>query len=378
MIRLLALVFLAIIASANAQDFYINKVDVFDGETLIKDTGVLVIGGKIVKVSRSVPDFKGEIIDGEGGFLMPGMINAHVHAFMPAPLKEAAQAGVLNLLDMHGVERYQKMMASVNESSLNARYFYAGYAATAPEGHGTQFGFPVPTLTKAEDAEAFVKARKEAGVSYIKIIVEPRAATLNHDIVAAIVKSAQKQDLKAVVHASRLADADSVLSANANGLVHIWRDKPMAEQRLKTLTENKDFFVIPTLITTKFAYDKLSQNSDLELMSFENILKEVKRLYDAGVPILAGTDPPNFDINFGIDLYKELEFFAQAGLPPLAVLKSATANTATQFGLEGVGFIKPGYHADLILLKASPLTDINNIKSDKKVWKSGRLVPQEN
>ena len=48
----------------------------------------------------------------------------------------------------------------------------AGTLATAPGGHGTQFGMPIPTLTSAEEAEAFVNARVAEGSDYIKIIIE--------------------------------------------------------------------------------------------------------------------------------------------------------------------------------------------------------------
>ena len=158
--KAVSLLILLVTSLGFSQDIFIYNVDVFDGERLIDDSTILVEDGKISAVGVENPsNFSGERIDGQGGFIMPGMTNCHVHAFAPTSLEEAAEAGVLNVMDMHGVELYQKMIAAGNEASTKARYFYAGYAATAPEGHGTQYGFPVPTLTSEADAPKFVSDR---------------------------------------------------------------------------------------------------------------------------------------------------------------------------------------------------------------------------
>ena len=356
------------------QSFMITNVTVFDGEKVHENTSVLVKDGKIIGVSVHL-ESDAEVIDGSGKFLMPGMTNSHVHAWAATSLSEAVKAGVVNLLDMHGVEGFQPAMRALKDSTGFARFYYAGFAATAPEGHGTQYGFPVPTLASVDDAGGFVSDRLKAGAHYIKIIEEPWKPTLSHEIVKAVIDAAHDQNTIAVVHISKVDDAYKVLSNNANGLVHIWWDEEMPESQLTELTKNKEFFVIPTLLTSQRALKSIRQRApDTPFLSDEGLMSEVKRLYEAGVPILAGTDPPNVGINYGTDLYEEMKLLSRSGIPNTEVLKSATSYPATFFRLDGLGYIKPGYAADLVLLEKSPLDNMDNLNSVEMIWKDGKEV----
>jgi imidazolonepropionase-like amidohydrolase len=90
----------------------------------------------------------------------------------------------------------------------------------------------------------------------------------------------------------------------------------------------------------------------------------------AGVKILAGTDY----IAAGADLHRELEQLALAGLPPAAILRAATLDPATYFGLQSqYGSVDAGKVADLVLLDADPLQDIRNTKRITAVVFNGNL-----
>ncbi|GAA0872292.1 amidohydrolase family protein [Gangjinia marincola] len=372
---LVQIIVLSLTVHVFSQDrFVINNATVFDGEEVYQNTSVLVEDGSISKVAKKIK-FKGEVIDGTGKFLMPAMMNTHVHAWSPASTREAAQNGILHLFDMHGMEEMQKGMKAMNADSTSARYLTAGYAATAKDGHGTQYGFPVPVLEKPEDAKQWVKDRVDAGADHIKIIVEPWKNTLSYDVVEAIINEAHTHDKVAVVHVSHLKDAVAVLKRGADGLVHIWDDENMSPQQLIELTKEHDFFVIPTIITNYLvqeAYFNKTKEEATEKLTW--LQRETKALYDAGIPILAGTDPPNANINYSTDLFKEMQYFKDAGIPALGVLKTATSNPAKQFKLEKVGYIKPGFTADLVLLDKNPLLDMNNLSTTLHVWKAGKYV----
>jgi len=369
----LFILFSFVIASAQ-NSFVIKDVKLFDGEKVIERTSVKVDNGTIVEVAINIQTSgKDQIIDGNGKTLIPALSNAHVHAWAPQSLSQAAKAGVLNVMDMHGVETYQSMMRQLKDSTNYARYFVAGYAATAPEGHGTQFGFPVPTLNKPEDAKKFITDRVEANVDYIKIIVEPWRNTLSSETVAALIKEAHLADRMAVVHVSRLADAIDVLSYDADGIVHIWWDKEIKKDQLDKLLEKKSFFVIPTLLTTIKAFDAMNLD-EVKLLTKEKLFAQVKKLFDNGVPILAGTDPPNVGINFGTDLYQELQLLNESGMSTIEVLKAGTSNVADAFGLEDRGYVIAGYRADLILLDGDVTNDIKQMNQIITVWKDGKVV----
>ena len=177
----------------------------------------------------------------------------------------------------------------------------------------------------------------------------------------------------AVVHVSRLADAINVLSHDADGIVHIWWDKEIKKDQLDKLLEKKTFFVIPTLLTTIKAFDAMNLD-EAKLLTKEKLFAQVKKLFDNSVPILAGTDPPNFGINFGTDLYQELQLLNESGMSTIEVLKAGTSNVADAFGLEDRGYVIAGYRADLILLDGDVTNDIKQMNQIITVWKDGKVV----
>jgi len=362
---------------AFSQDnFIVEKVRLFDGKSVQENMSVNVKNGLIVKVQKGKIKNRGAIrFDGMNKTLIPALTNAHVHVWSPASLREAAKAGVLNVLDMAGNEQMQVMLRTFKDSINYASFFAAGGPATAPEGHGTQFGYSTPTLSKVSEAKGFIKSRVVAGADYIKIIVEPSRKTLNLETVKALINETHEQNKIAVVHVSYVKDAFDVLNNGADGLVHIWRDTILTDNKLKMLTRENSFFVIPTLLTAILARKAaLKKNPDNQGLSEKEIKSEVKRLYLAGVKILAGTDPPNLGINNGTDLYKELKLLTESGIPTIEVLKSATSYIADAFGLEKKGEILPGYRADMILIDGNPLDTIEDISNVKIVWKNGIQV----
>jgi hypothetical protein len=100
-----------------------------------------------------------------------------------------------------------------------------------------------------------------------------------------------------------------------------------------------------------------------------------QRMHDAGVPFGAGTDVPiNLSVP-GYSLHSELDMLVRAGLTPMEALAAATVEPARFFGLEDqMGQIAVGQVADLVLLEASPLADINNTKQIVQVVSKGELV----
>jgi hypothetical protein len=103
--------------------------------------------------------------------------------------------------------------------------------------------------------------------------------------------------------------------------------------------------------------------------SWAAMLKMTKRLYDAGVPILAGTD--NLA---GLMLHHELELEVQAGIPPLKALQNATMLAATVLRKQQqLGSVEAGKAADLVLVDGNPADDIANIRRCRTVFKNGAM-----
>jgi imidazolonepropionase-like amidohydrolase len=103
----------------------------------------------------------------------------------------------------------------------------------------------------------------------------------------------------------------------------------------------------------------------------------VRHLHRAGVPVLAGTDAPMPLVYPGDSLREELELLVSCGLPPADALRAATSAAADALALSNTGAIAVGHRADLVLLDADPLLDIHNLRLIRAVVLAGRLLRRE-
>ena len=107
--------------------------------------------------------------------------------------------------------------------------------------------------------------------------------------------------------------------------------------------------------------------------AFEMTLSTLRRIRDAGVVLLAGSDTPNNCIAPGFGLHWELTLLVEAGLTPYEALRAATIDAARALGREQTaGVVEPGYEADLVLFEANPLEQIAHTRRIAGVVTSGR------
>jgi imidazolonepropionase-like amidohydrolase len=390
--------------------FAVTDVRVFDGEKTIEKTSVLVQDGKIAAIGNDVKIPKDiAVYRGEGKTLLPGLIDSHTHTYGDAR-KEALRFGVTTELDMFTDWRVlaeaKKQRESYAKTEL-ADLWSAGTLATAPGGHGTEYGMQVPTLTKAEEANAFVQARAAEGSDYIKIVYDDGSAygesvkikSLTRDVTLALIRAAKTHNKKAIVHIASLDQAKLMAEQDADGLAHIFinevADAPFIKQ-----ARTKKLFIVPTLSVTaslagvnegkNLAVDNtlknyLSKAQTLALNAgfpaqwqnpkvLENALASVKLLHQAGVPLLAGTDAGNPSTAHGISMHGELTLLVKAGLSPIAALNAATALPAKTFGLHDRGRIAVSLRADLVLVDGNPTQDIHRTRHIDTIWKNGHVV----
>ena len=409
--RLRAFLLLTAVAlPAAGQSFAITNARIFDGERLIPRGTVVVKDGKIESVGADVKIPEGvELFNAGGGTLLPGLIDAHTHAFLGG-LDRALLFGVTTELDMGTLPavaaHLREEQSRPGGASGRADLFSAGNLATAPGGHGTQFGLPIPTLSRPEETQAWVDARIAEGSDYIKIVIEDLSAygksrpTLSWETVAALVKAAHARGKLAVAHVSTAASARQAIEVGMDGLVHLFTDRA-ADPGLAKLAAERKAFVIPTLTVLESANGIAAGRTlveDVRLRGFlvpsevEHLktffpvktaggmpvaLDTVRQLAAAGVPVLAGSDTPNPGTIHGASLHREMEMLVQAGLTPGQALAAATSATAKAFRLTDRGRIAPGLRADLVLVAGDPLKDITDTRNIVRVWKGGVAVNRE-
>ncbi len=398
----LSLSTLALAAATLVQD-----VRVFDGKAVHERRSVLFDGGVIVDADfRGTPPARSRIVSGAGRTLLPGLIDAHTHAFRQLDLP--LLFGVTTQVDMFtAVPLMQEVKGSMaaGRNAGRADMFSAGTLATAPNGHGTQYGLPIPTLSRPDQARDFVDARIAEGSDFIKIVLEAggqgtsKMNSLDLATAKALIEAAHLRGKLAVVHVSNEQDARAALEAGADGLVHLFLGAAPDRQAvdgLARLARSKGAFVIPTFAVLESMAgvrgDDLLTDARLAALVDREGAATLKARYGAqarpqalaapkavtaalrkaGVPILAGTDAGNAGTLYGISMHRELAALVEAGLSPAEALAAATSAPAAAFRLGRRGCIANGCKADLLLVEGNPAADVRATRHIVEVWKDGQ------
>lgn len=368
----------------------LENVRVFDG-TSFTDCQSVVIDGDIIGTN---PDGADEIIDGKEHFLIPGLIDAHVHLHHEGHLHALASYGITTALDM-AMWPADKMNGLRGKTGL-PDIRSAGLPVTASGSiHSCMLPLPEEALLSGpEQAGSFVQKRINEGSDYIKLIADvpgPRQETLN-----AVSAAAHDKGKMVVAHASSFTPFNMALDAKADIITHAPRDKPVTEETAKLMAEKK-VISVPTLTMMQAVSVRPPLGAALGMMvskpslfmaivkskrsgqgeqTYENARDSVTTMYRAGVPILAGTDchdePSSlFEVKHGESLHQELELLVEAGVSVLDALRAATVLPAEHFQLNDRGIIAEGKRADLVLLREDPTKDIRATRGIDRVWCGG-------
>lgn len=263
-------------------------------------------------------------------------------------------------------------------------------------------------LEGPEDAEPFVEKQiKEAGASYIKIMHEV-GDTLRFDLPhpsvetwKAVVRAAHAQDLRVVGHAYSYKGAMELLSAGVDGLTHMWLDQPPSEQHLDVL-KRSGAHCNPTLsgaasqtkegaeLRARFSSDPLAKKMLFdsspreplglanETGAIANVYASTRALYEAGIPLIVGSDSSGQSHGqaYGLTVHMEIwQMVHEIGVAPAEVLKSSTSLIADRFGFQDRGRIQTGMKADLLLVDGDVRRKLRNPQNlclpIRGVWRDG-------
>ncbi|MFG3016193.1 amidohydrolase family protein [Streptomyces cinerochromogenes] len=374
----------------------IRGARVFDGEHIRGITDVVVEDEIIAAIGTEAGGRADVEIDGRGGTLLPGLIDAHTHVF-DGSLAEALRYGVTTEIDMFCLPRpmaRHRRLAADRDDVADLRS--AGTIATAPGGHPTQLiaaltgtvldpsdVTEIDTITDPAQAPAFVKARIAEGSDFLKIVIDDGtvhgtnlpAVTLG--AAAALTAAAHDSGLRVVAHAITASEVAIALDAGVDGLAHVWADvapEDPESRRLARRVREQGVFVVTTL-----AYFEAIDNQQPDTATgcvhpghYANAVGALRELYRAGVPLLSGTDATPFAPAHGAGLHRELALLTGAGgLRAEEALVAATSAVAGRFGLCDRGRIAPGLRADLILVNGDPTRDVSALDNVTAVWRRG-------
>ncbi|MER7988017.1 amidohydrolase family protein [Streptomyces noursei] len=391
-------------------DLVIRRAHVFDGhEARAGLYDVAVKGGEIAAVSAE-PLRGGKEVDAAGGWVMPGLIDTHVHFYDVLAVSDPASMqafeenelpGRLDLFLQHGVTTIKSVgdptggiletRAKIAAGALRGlRRLATGCGITGRDGHpaATVFGRnpwararftgEVDSVQQMRDLVHHLADRK---VDAIKLLSEgacahpgapqyvwrnaafPEAVGLVRlplDLLRAGVETGHERGLRVTVHTTQQVAAREAIEAGADGLEHGVTVEPLTDHSLIDLMLEHDITYTPTL----WAHDAIHPD----------VRGNVKKVADAGVRIALGSDSFSGRGLFGANTCEEAALMVAAGMTPLQSLVAGTSGAARQCVRPDLGVVAPGKRADLLVLTADPTEDISNLRELSMTILNGEIV----
>ena len=412
---------------------------------------ILLSGERISKVgpSKSIAVPPGaKVLDATGKWVIPGLIDSHVHFFqsgnpytrpdaidaralvpyaqetarnkarLPATFKVWLSCGVTGVADVGGPFWNFEVRDAANKSPAAPRVAVAGPLISMVDRPQLDLGDPpIIKITSPEAARELSQKELARKPDFLKVwyIHGPSDDLAKQEaIVKATGDAGHASGVRLFVHATELEVAKSALRAGADVLVHSVTDKAVDQEFLELAKRNRALY-IPTLFVTdgyalviynsweptsaeqrladpeilahmhdfeKAPKDKLPPNVRTNIRRrlslrpgvLDVAMENLRKVWDAGIPVAMGTDAGNVGTLHGPSIYREMRMMIQSGLTPREVLFSATDNGAKVIGREkDLGSIEAGKLADLVILDANPLDEIDNLSRIHRVVKGGTI-----
>ncbi|NQD36771.1 amidohydrolase family protein [Permianibacter sp. IMCC34836] len=400
----------------------VRVLDVAAG-TVGKPQDVWVRDGKFVSADEASTQHGGyDSIDAGNGVMMPGLWDMHSHLFDNSAVLNIA-GGVTSIRDLgNKKEQLDDLIARIQSKAIAGPNVYRAALIDAE----SPFRAPTGVIVKSQD-EALQQIDEIAKQGYPQIKLY---SSVPPAWVESMAKRAHERGMRVSGHIPAFMSASEAVTAGYDEIQHVnmlflnflasktddtrtplrftlvgdkagqldLTSKPV--QDFVALLKQHKTVLDPTvgIFVAMYSHEKGKPNPSIARVfdhfpltvqrsqlapemdindsnraaykqAAQALLKMVKLMYDAGVPIVAGTD----DLA-GFALHRELELYVEAGIPVADVLRIATLNAAAIAGAgASKGRIAPGYDADWVLLADNPLQDIQALRKARLVMKGDSL-----
>lgn len=376
---------------------------------------ILIDEGKIKKILPENEDLliyenkdDIDIVDCKGKYLMPGIIDCHVHLFMESDtwdrksmfkenhtsqildalrrLDQLLKSGVTYVRDCGGykfleIELLDKL---VEEKWVLTEFLTAGELLSITGGHCWWLS------NQCDGQNEFVKGVRNnirMGADYIKIMVTGGYArqkmNVNHEIlplspqmtreeIESVVREAHRHGKKVAAHCYGLEGVKLAVECGADSVEHGQFNDPYDKDidNVLSLMKKQGTYVVPTLSAFYKDYNK-----DDVRKQYETLDISFKRYYDAGVNIALGTDSGCPFVSHGKSTFKEIKHQVDAGMSIIESIISGTKTASELLGIDDLyGTLEEGKFADILVLKENPMENIDTILNIEQIYKKGNLV----
>ena len=385
---------LGITTQVFSQNLYVKNVKIFDStsETIQKGAAIKVKGRTIEWIGTQLKDDpKGyQIIDGQGFYIMSGLIDAHTHISDLKAAKRALLSGVTTVRSASTSSFQDVSLANLAEKGVipGPDFISAGVYVTPNLGETILADPRLANLNSGVRSEnelrQLVKINADRGVGVIKTRgteraglpqTDPRQQTYTLEQLKIVVDEAAKHKLGVMVHAHGDEGGRGAVEAGAISIEH---GTFLSMETLK-LMKSKGTYLVPTIITIEDLKVPGGEYSNpvLELRG-KFMMKEAERTFqDAlslGVKMATGADN-DYSSESTTRISLEVEHFVRLGMSKFQALQAATINGADLLGIkEKTGTLEIGKEADLILLPKNPLEDIMALQDVLMVISNGQLA----
>lgn len=410
-------------------DLVVSNVSLFDSPTraVIPNQRVVIRGEHIVSVGAEngqSPAGGATVIDGKGKMLIPGLWDMHAHLFAENAFLDIA-TGVTTARDMgNSIEELTILRQNIAAAKqIGPRVVLAGFI----DGPGP-FEGPIKVLA-ATPEEAKERVDRYAKLGYVQIKIY---SSVNPDLVPVIAQEAHRLGLRVSGHVPSGMTAQQFVLDGADEIQHmnfiflnfmpdvketrtparfiepgkraagIDLNSPQVNDFIALLKQHHTVIdptmgvwestytsrpgEVPKLDAAMFgrlpaqvqrgikaggeALPASDSATDKQYRdSYANMVRMVKKLYDNGIQLVAGTDAGS-----GYAFDRELEIYVQAGIPAPEVLRMATLEAATVMHQDkDFGSISAGKYADMILVDGDPTTNISDVRKVDTVIKGGAV-----
>jgi imidazolonepropionase-like amidohydrolase len=347
-----------------------------------------------------------------------------VHDHMGDFLRRYTSVGITTVIDPGATLNLLKERDSLSKKDYAPAIYMAGPLLTTyepPAFKNLKGDEPFNLITTIDDAKAQLEKQLPYHPDFIKIwyIVQgahkDELAKKYQPMVKAIIDEAHQNHLRVAVHATERVTAQLAVESGCDYLVHEVGDEVVSTDFINLLKKNK-VVLCPTLIVEGGYYKTFTQQQDFSYYEFTHANPEqlgslqdlkhlpdtalvnfnkqrwlsstagiakddsinmanLKKMADAGVIIAAGTDAGNIGTMHASSFFSELKAMQQSGLTNWQIIQSATINGARAIGKEKeFGSIEKGKRADLVLLDANPIENLENLQKINLVINKGKAI----